>query len=72
MPAGQTGDNKTGGEIIPGIPLEKLQKANDDLHIAFNEVLTSEDFTVEIKCAAAAIYSEIFAKLIDAFKILGG
>ena len=51
-------------------PLDKLKKANDELHEAVEEILLEEDTDVEKKCAIGQPLTEIFARLEIVYKIL--
>ena len=51
-------------------PLEKMKKANDEYHEAVQEILLEESIDVSKKCAAGAVWSEIFARMKIAQAIL--
>ncbi|KKL17725.1 hypothetical protein LCGC14_2482690 [marine sediment metagenome] len=61
-------DEGNGSDLTP---IEKLRKSNDDLHEAVDEVLASEEYDVEKKCAFATYFSETFARINLAYKALG-
>lgn len=57
---------------MAGTPIEKLRKANDDLHEAVNEILTLGDYTVEQKCEVGQVFAEAFENINHSYKILEG
>ena len=51
-------------------PLEKLKKANDEMHEAVEEIMLDEDTSVEKKCEIGQPLTEIFARLEIVYEIL--